>query len=214
MSQRTPCDRFYEEDPFSWYILLFEGISALGLLINCYVIYCLIWRSPKNMSTYKWYLLYHQIVALMADTGVSDWITVAYKNSSSSVQLHREAGCVLSIYLRLSDEHFPWSHIDASTYHFLPRRNHVLHRYHCAPLLVPLFDNPPLKSPASSLLDRAFITLLYHSGTSNSNLPNTVWQRGDSRKDRKSATFRDHLEFLYFRSTPALTHICYKSTAS
>lgn len=83
MTQRAPCSRFYEEDPFSWYNLCFEGFFALGLIVSAYVIYCIVCRSPKNMSTYKWYLLYHQIVAMISDIAVSGCLTVLFKMGQS-----------------------------------------------------------------------------------------------------------------------------------
>ena len=160
MSQRVPCANFYEEDPFSWSNLCFEGLFVLGLLINLYIIYCILRRSPKNMSTYKWYLLYHQIVTAMADIGVSVWITVAYNNPLFSVQFRGQANNISALCRRLSDERVSWCRTDSSYDSLLSSLDDLLHRHHCSPLLVPLFGRPQIRSPPSSLLDTAIVSVL------------------------------------------------------
>ena len=45
-------------------------LSIVALILNPYVIYCIIWRSTSHMKIYRWFLLYHQILTFITDISV------------------------------------------------------------------------------------------------------------------------------------------------
>lgn len=47
------------------------SITLSALVIHPYVMYCIVFRSPASMKTYRWYLLWHQVVAFICDLWVS-----------------------------------------------------------------------------------------------------------------------------------------------
>lgn len=52
---------------YQWFLHL---ASIISLIVNPLIIYCIVFRSPSQMATYRWYLLLHQIAAFVADLWV------------------------------------------------------------------------------------------------------------------------------------------------
>ena len=71
-----PCPPIRTEFPF--YVVLQRVLSCISIPVNILAIYCIIWKSTKAMSTYRWHLLWHQIL-----TGAVDFlVSSASKNES------------------------------------------------------------------------------------------------------------------------------------
>lgn len=57
---------------YEWlYLRYFDLLSIFNPILEIYVIYCIIYRTNKNISNYKWLLLLHQTQGLVVDVAVS-----------------------------------------------------------------------------------------------------------------------------------------------
>ncbi|XGW08226.1 hypothetical protein V3C99_010938 [Haemonchus contortus] len=59
------CDELDLENKF--YVTLMHTLSFADLAMNSLAIYCIIYKSTKQMGAYKWYLLIYQIVSAIFD---------------------------------------------------------------------------------------------------------------------------------------------------
>lgn len=67
----------FDVDP-SLYIILMDIITLLSLLVHPYVIYCIVFRSTYQMSKYRWYLLWHQVLSCLGDLWVRETALPVY----------------------------------------------------------------------------------------------------------------------------------------
>lgn len=68
-----PCPPLLHDNSMS--ILFYNIVFWSNLILNPYVIFCIIFRSPKNLKNYRWYLFYHQLVAVISDVAVRSFLT-------------------------------------------------------------------------------------------------------------------------------------------
>lgn len=65
------CESYAESKGVTWYWVLLNGIFVFGVAFNLFVCYCIVCLSPRLMSSYRWYLLWHQLVTGFTDISVS-----------------------------------------------------------------------------------------------------------------------------------------------
>lgn len=68
------CPPYSIEDPNSWYFIVLHITFCISLIVNVYVFYCIIFLSNRQMKTYRWYLLWHQILVFSADITVRTFL--------------------------------------------------------------------------------------------------------------------------------------------
>lgn len=73
------------------FLHVFDVLFAINMLINPYVFYCIIYRSPRTMNRYRWFLLWHQILSLISD------ISVPFPDNSPQFQIDFLAQPVLFV---------------------------------------------------------------------------------------------------------------------
>lgn len=69
MIQCPSLESNYKEAHSGFFVLL-DVLFVFSIVVNPYVIYCIIFRSTRYMKSYRWFLLYHQIIAFIQDISV------------------------------------------------------------------------------------------------------------------------------------------------
>lgn len=79
MIECPPFEQNYK-DANKIYFVLLDISFCCNIVLNPYVMYCLIYRTTRYMRSYRWFLLYQQLIAFAQD--ISVWlIRIKFRNT-------------------------------------------------------------------------------------------------------------------------------------